>query len=345
MGQINPTDLNHKVIAKSIKHFFHRDEILKCSPELSHSFPQHILKSQGRRLSENLKFFLQPSLSKEIKKIPLPDYVSKTKFFAFSLLMHTSILFLALNSDYLSFFTNEGESAYLVDLDFGFEEEPAKSFKKAKSDKKNLSSLATRQKELLPMFTKNMTVYHSAAPEVKTEELSTSSKITEKKKNYIEKKKLLKLKHLESRKSSDKTREGKLDSKKILEDVLKDIPNKPSVLDSQADFLNQKEGLFGNLNGKLRSQGGEYQRKISVLLHKSHSKFPGMEHLKKIATTVLFTVEANGDVTEVKITKSSGNSFYDDSIKRLLEQESPLPKPPLKKKKSFEITFHSQTAH
>ena len=285
---------------------------------------------------------MQPSLSQKIKKLQEKSYVSKSKFFALSFFMHTSILFLAVNSDYFSFYTNE--NTYLVDLDFGFEEEVGKSSKKAKLDKKKISSEATRQKELLPMFTKNMTVYHSANPLQNSTSLSTSDKLNEKKKKYIEKKKLLKLKHLESRKSSDKTREGELNAKNNADDVLKDIPKAPSILDNQLSDT-QKEGLFGSLEGSLKSRGSDYQRQISALLHKRHKKFPGMEHLKKIATTVHITIETSGDVTKIKIIKPSGNSFYDDSIKRLIEEESPLPKPPFKKKKSFEITFDSQAAH
>ena len=49
---------------------------------------------------------------------------------------------------------------------------------------------------------------------------------------------------------------------------------------------------------------------------------------RKISTVIYFKIQKNGDVTDIKIEKSSGNKLFDQSAKRAVMASSPLPSLP-----------------
>lgn len=54
----------------------------------------------------------------------------------------------------------------------------------------------------------------------------------------------------------------------------------------------------------------------------------GMEEKEKLMVQLRIVIEKSGLVSRVRMEKPSGNSFFDDSVRRAINKASPLPIPP-----------------
>jgi len=53
-----------------------------------------------------------------------------------------------------------------------------------------------------------------------------------------------------------------------------------------------------------------------------------MQRTDRLRTLIKVKISSNGDLTDVRIVESSGNSNFDDSVVRAVRKASPVPPPP-----------------
>jgi len=93
----------------------------------------------------------------------------------------------------------------------------------------------------------------------------------------------------------------------------------------------------------IQTYSNQVHRKIS----RNWTMPPGVSTDGSLSTSVLFKVDANGNVNNVTITKSSGNSVFDSFCKQAIVRSAPLPPPPTElaeeaKNKGVELTFNNK---
>jgi TonB family protein len=75
-----------------------------------------------------------------------------------------------------------------------------------------------------------------------------------------------------------------------------------------------------------------YQSKIVAII-KENWAWPGEK--SSLRALARFSVEADGEITGIRISESSGDAAFDESITGALRKSSPLPAPPKSHRKDF----------
>lgn len=118
-------------------------------------------------------------------------------------------------------------------------------------------------------------------------------------------------------------------------------PVKPKLVDSGAvtqGLRNSSAGAGGTaLTAQLQNQMDAYFARLLALLKKNHQKPPGLSD--QLVTTVSYHVSAAGTVSQVRITRSSGNRAFDDSVLAAFASLPSLGARPDGKSGSREVNF------
>lgn len=151
----------------------------------------------------------------------------------------------------------------------------------------------------------------------------------EKKKEDLEKKKL-KEELDDKKKEAQKKEQEKKDRDKRLSDLARDIRSKKY----EGESVNAGGEGFGA--ARLGGQGGgggtlapyakvAYQNQLQ-----EHVKagWRWMSRASRLRTLVRVKISPNGDIADVRVEESSGNSSFDDSVVRAVRKASPVPVPP-----------------
>jgi TonB family protein len=75
-----------------------------------------------------------------------------------------------------------------------------------------------------------------------------------------------------------------------------------------------------------------YQTKIVAMIRENWAWPGGKSSLRALTR---FNIEGDGEITGIKVSESSGDAAFDESIMRALRKSSPLPAPPESHRKDF----------
>ncbi len=183
------------------------------------------------------------------------------------------------------------------------------------------------------------------------------TKKPEKKKDFDKEKDRI-LKDIQRQKVLDELKNNKPDTQEPSEDFEDEIQEEMGEEQRLAMADDVKSGGEPDSEGSSAksSSGGSsispliiqtYSNQVHRKISRNWRMPPGVSTDGSLSTSVLFKVDANGNVNNVTITKSSGNSVFDSFCKQAIVRSAPLPPPPTElaeeaKNKGVELTFNNK---
>ena len=124
------------------------------------------------------------------------------------------------------------------------------------------------------------------------------------------------------------------DSKIDPEKMMKTIDNFLQNTDISESTINQSYPVGFD------EQDKEIFNNIQKAVNKNWVIAPGIDY-KRLSVSIEIGINSGGDLTSLKITRSSGNVDFDNSLIRAVRKSIPLPIPPEKREKfaEFELVF------
>ena len=164
------------------------------------------------------------------------------------------------------------------------------------------------------------------------------------------------LKDIQRQKVLDRLKKDKLDTEEPLEQLDEEIGEEQRL--AMADDIKrggEPETEAGN--AARRSSGGSsispliiqtYSNQVHRKISRNWRIPPGVPTDGGLSTSVVFKVDGNGNVNNVRITESSGNSVFDNYCTQAINRSAPLPPPPAElaeeaKNKGIELTFRNES--
>ncbi|MCC6932006.1 MAG: cell envelope integrity protein TolA [Deltaproteobacteria bacterium] len=189
--------------------------------------------------------------------------------------------------------------------------------------------------------------------EKKKKEEAEKKKLEEQKKKEEEAKKVAedKKRAEEEKAAEEKEREAR---EKLLKDRLKKFKSRLGSEEAQGNYTGESANAGGEgfgaakLGGK--GMGGGTLASAEFIAYRNaleeHIKggWHWMEGGKRLSAQVLMQISSAGVIEGVEVTTSSGNSYFDDSVRRAVLKASPVPTPPATLYEQFKevrITFDS----
>ena len=178
-------------------------------------------------------------------------------------------------------------------------------------------------------------------------------KIEEQKKKEEEAKKLAedKKKAEEEAKAEEAEKEAR---EKLLKDRLKRFKNRLGSEEAEGNYTGESANAGGEGFGAARlggkGMGGGTLATAEFIAYRNaleeHIKggWHWMESGKRLTAQVIMRISTTGVIEEVEVATSSGNSYFDDSVRRAVYKASPVPIPPsglYEQFKEVRITFDS----
>jgi colicin import membrane protein len=205
-----------------------------------------------------------------------------------------------------------------------------------------------------PKATPKPTEKPKASPKPTDKPKPKATKKPEKKKD-LEKEKQQVLKDIQRQKVLDELKKEKSEPDESTDDFENEMPEEIGQerrLAMGDDINTGGEPESGGSSSRSSSGGsGISPLIIQTYANQVHRKIshnwtipPGVPLDAGLSTSLVFKVEGNGKVIDVRITKSSGNSVFDNYCRQAIIKSSPLPSPPDElaeeaKRSGIEITF------
>ncbi len=235
----------------------------------------------------------------------------------------------------------------------GVKKSKSKKVERKKSEK-SPSKVATKKRLAKP--SKQISVEKKKDEIVFSKDKKTVKKVSKKKPINTVKKRVEPRSGLERSSDNKSEKEGKEDHKKLLserEKVLKELKRKNIIENLKKDDLLAKsegnnstssEGEEGQVQGSSsgvsrRSEGKGlggvnpavlqvFQQTISSRIKERFKIPPSIPKDGSLKAEIVFTIDREGIVKEVRVKKSSGNRFFDSYCVNAVYSSSPLPSPP-----------------
>ena len=101
-------------------------------------------------------------------------------------------------------------------------------------------------------------------------------------------------------------------------------------------------GEGSGVGGGDRVVGTEFLIYYNIMLSHIKQAWVWVGHDQRLSVTVRFSIEPGGEIRNVKLDRSSGDTSYDESVIQAIEKVNPLPPPPATYRRDFsqvELTF------
>jgi len=101
-------------------------------------------------------------------------------------------------------------------------------------------------------------------------------------------------------------------------------------------------GEGSGVGGGDRVVGTEFLIYYNIMLSHIKQAWVWVGHDQRLSVTVRFAIEPDGEIRNVKLNRSSGDTSYDDSVIQAVQKVNPLPPPPATYRRDFsqvELTF------
>jgi colicin import membrane protein len=101
-------------------------------------------------------------------------------------------------------------------------------------------------------------------------------------------------------------------------------------------------GEGSGVGGGDRVVGTEFLIYYNIMLSRIKQAWVWVGHDQSLSVTVRFAIEADGEIRNVKLNRSSGDASYDESVIQAVQRVNPLPAPPATYRRDFsqvELTF------
>lgn len=206
------------------------------------------------------------------------------------------------------------------------------------------AATTTKEQEVKPTPTQQSAAPRQA-PQKKKEQVKAPERNTQvvqsnksKKKEQVKERKKQPAKQEKQEKTTD-IRPPKLDKTRNKKSVVKS-KNKPSPEKKEEDFLKALSFIDELKDKKSAQQVSEHesetaiyspdQQEIAVLkkhIEQNWYRPPGIKGLDDLSVIVLVSLNRDGSVTNMELTRSSGEAFFDNSLLRAVRKSVPLPIP------------------
>jgi len=234
-------------------------------------------------------------------------------------------------------------------------EKPKEEVVKKEPEKKKVIPLETEKEEKKevaqkPEPTPKATAKPKPTPTPTPKPKPKPTKKAAKKKDF-EKEKDRILKDIQRQKVLDELKKDKSDTEEPPEQIEEEMGEEQRL--AMADDL-KKSGEPESEGSAARSSSGgssispliiqTYSNQVHKKISRNWRIPPGVPTDGGISTSLVFKVDASGNVNNVRITESSGNSVFDNYCRQAIIRSAPLPPPPAElaeeaKNRGIELTF------
>jgi colicin import membrane protein len=125
--------------------------------------------------------------------------------------------------------------------------------------------------------------------------------------------------------------EPRPDPKESYQDVLAGLREAAGEPEPQPVEVAQAEPLpgvpAGGVGVQVSAEEAAWRRRAKLHVHRAWVLAPGFR-MQALETEVRVRLGPGGHVLDLRLSRSSGNPWYDESVERAIRKASPLPKPP-----------------